>query len=56
MLQVQVHNTEPCHGKLIHIIILTQRNLNRLINTCYILDMITYIIDALSSLIFTTIS
>lgn len=56
ILQVQVHNTELCHEELIHILISTERNPGRLINTCYILDMLTYIIDTLSSLIFITVS
>lgn len=50
ILQVQVHNTEPSHKKLIHILILFERN-----QSC-ISDMITYIVYTLSSLIFTTIS
>ena len=56
ILQGEVHNTGLCREELMHILNSTERNPSRLINTCYIVDMVTYITDALSSLISTTIS
>lgn len=49
ILPVQGHNTEPCHEELIPILILTERNSDRLIHTCYTLDItyITYTCDLL---------
>lgn len=56
ILQVQVQGTERSYEELLHILILTKRNLHMLIDTYCISDMITSIVCILymlSSLIFT---